>query len=43
VVDEVAADDGYQRRCYLRDHRDTSPALANYARHAIGEVLAASP
>jgi hypothetical protein len=28
---------------YLRDYRDTSPALASYARHAIGEVLAASP
>ena len=28
---------------YLRDYRDTNPALANYARHAIGEVLAASP
>jgi aminoglycoside phosphotransferase (APT) family kinase protein len=27
---------------YLRDYRDTHPALANYARHAIGEVLAAS-
>ena len=27
---------------YLRDYRDTGPALANYARHAIGEVLAAS-
>jgi aminoglycoside phosphotransferase (APT) family kinase protein len=25
---------------YLRDYRDTYPALANYARHAIGEVLA---
>ncbi len=28
---------------YLRDCRDTNPALANCARHAIGEVLAASP
>jgi aminoglycoside phosphotransferase (APT) family kinase protein len=27
---------------YLRDYRDTNPAPANYARHAIGEVLAAS-
>jgi len=27
---------------YLRDYRDTNPALANCARHAIGEVLAAS-
>jgi aminoglycoside phosphotransferase (APT) family kinase protein len=27
---------------YLRDYRDTKPALANYARNAIGEVLAAS-
>jgi aminoglycoside phosphotransferase (APT) family kinase protein len=27
---------------YLREHRDTSPALVNSARHAIGEVLAAS-
>lgn len=27
---------------YLRDHRDTNPATANYARDAIGEVLAAS-
>ena len=24
---------------YLRDYRDTNPALANLARHAIGEVL----
>ena len=28
---------------YLRDYKDTNPALANYARHAIGEVLAATP
>ena len=28
---------------YSRDYKDTNPALANYARHAIGEVLAASP
>jgi aminoglycoside phosphotransferase (APT) family kinase protein len=28
---------------YLREHRATHPALVNYARHAIGEVLAASP
>ena len=28
---------------YLRDYRGINPALANYARHAIGEVLAASP
>ena len=27
---------------YLRDYKDTKPTLANYARHAIGEVLAAS-
>ena len=27
---------------YLRDYRDTGAALASYARHAIGEVLAAS-
>ena len=27
---------------YLRDNKDTEPALASYARHAIGEVLAAS-
>jgi hypothetical protein len=25
---------------YLRDYKDTNPALANYARHAIGEVNA---
>ena len=28
---------------YLRDYKDTYPELANYARHAIGEVLAGSP
>lgn len=26
---------------YLRDYRDTNPTLANYARRAVGEVLAA--
>ena len=25
---------------YLQDYRDTNPALATYARYAIGEVLA---
>lgn len=26
---------------FLQDHRDTSRALANYVRHAVGEMLAA--